>query len=145
MSYFDKFCPQPTILHSVFLCGFSGTFPPQEHCIPNCHLELVLVSIFLLTLITIFVSVHHHGRGDDAAGHRDHVPAAEDGVLPDPESGRGALAAAAPALLSREVSDYQFSCHDHNVQNSCISMMLQQIKERSILSSTGKSVIMSSL
>ena len=124
-----------------FLCGFSGTFLcknnalliaslRKKHLLPCVHVFLVVG----LTLIFIFVSVHHHGRGDDAAGHRDHVPAAEDGVLPDPESGRGALAAAAPALLSREVSYYQFSCHVHNVKNSCISMMLQQIKERSILS-----------
>ena len=37
--------------------------------------------------------VHHHGRCYDAAGHRDHVPPAPDGVLPDPGRGGGALAA----------------------------------------------------
>ena len=51
----------------------------------------------------IFVSVHHHGRRDHAAGHRDHVHAPEDGVLPDPEPGRGALAGAAPTLISWKV------------------------------------------
>ena len=54
-------------------------------------------------LILFLVSVHHHGRGDHAAGHRDHVHAPEDGVLPDPEPGRGALAGAAPTLISWKV------------------------------------------
>ena len=55
----------------------------------------VVVPDFLLLIINI--SVHHHGRGDDPAGHHHDVPAAQDGVHPDTEPGGGALAAAAPA------------------------------------------------
>ena len=90
-------------------------FSLQKQCIPNClspqgALVASCVHVFLvvgLTLIFIFVSVHHHGRGDHAAGNRDHVHAPEDGVLPDSEPGRGALAGAAPPLISWKVSGDQ--------------------------------------
>ena len=65
----------------------------------------------------LVVSVHHHGRRDDPAGHRDHVPASQDGVHHDPLPGRGALAAAAPALVSRQVSSHKniSSCPAENI------------------------------
>ena len=96
-----------------FLCGFSGTFLCKNNAFLIASLRSArstcsaCVHVFLvvgLTLIFIFVSVHHHGRGDHAAGNRDHVHAPEDGVLPDPESGRGALAGAASSLVSWKVS-----------------------------------------
>ena len=88
-------------------------FSLQKQCIPNYlspqggALVAPCVHVFLvvgLTLIFVFVSVHHHGRGDHPTGHRDHVHAPEDGVFPDPESGRGALAGAASSLVSWKVS-----------------------------------------
>ena len=45
--------------------------------------------------------VHHHGRGDDPAGDRDDVPAAEDGVHPDPDPGGGAVAEPGPRATLR--------------------------------------------
>ena len=100
---------------TFFRCVFSGTFLSKNNAFliasprKEQHLSLVApcVHVFLvvgLTLIFIFVSVHHHGRGYYAAGHRDHVHAPEDGVLPDPEPGRGTLAGAAPPLISWKVS-----------------------------------------
>ena len=65
----------------------------------------VVVPDFLFLIINI--SVHHHGRGDDPAGHHHDVPLAEDGVHPDTEPGGGALAGASPArdsLLGRKVN-----------------------------------------
>ena len=53
----------------------------------------------------MIVAVHHHGRGDDSAGDRDDVPAAEDGVHPDPDPGRGVVAEPGPRtpLRGRQV------------------------------------------
>ena len=75
----------------------------EEQCIYNCFFPQQF-PYFCDINHFVFVSVHHHGRSDHPAGHRHHVPPAQDGVHPDPQPGGGALAAAAP-LLSRQVSD----------------------------------------
>ena len=49
----------------------------------------------------MIAAVHHHGRGDDPAGDRDDVPAAEDGVHPDPDPGGGAVAEPGPRATLR--------------------------------------------
>ena len=75
----------------------------------------------------IFVSVHHHGRGDDPAGDRDDVPAAEDGVHPDPHPGGGAVAAAATLLCwqvsHRTTVKYLACCRKYFVAILTIAMI----------------------
>ena len=60
----------------------------------------------------MIAAVHHHGRGDDPAGDRDDVPAAEDGVHPDPDPGGGAVAEPGPraTLRGRQVTSIVGFC-----------------------------------
>ena len=98
----------------------------EEQCIYNCFFPQQFPYFCDINHFT-FVAVHHHGRRDDPAGHRHHVPAPQDGVHPDPHPGGGAVAAAATLLCwqvsHRTTVKYLACCRKYFVAILTIAMI----------------------